>query len=105
MEAKVASTVAQHIANVGQKNVSETSPVPKVNFAEVLKGVSQGGGQDNIHADLVKLSYAIHSGKNISARELLFYQIRAGQFGLQVEMASKLGESLSSTIRKLEQGH
>ena len=88
--------------------ISKVTPISldkASNFHSVISMGADKKDPGSIHEELVKLSHSIQSGKDISAKELLFYQIKAGQFGLQVELLSKVGESLSSTVRKLEQGH
>lgn len=54
--------------------------------------------------DMTKLEQALMQGKQFSSRELLLYQMKVGQFGIQVELLSKVGESALSTVKKFEQG-
>ncbi|MDZ4786194.1 MAG: hypothetical protein SGJ02_08975 [bacterium] len=92
-------------------NVLSSKAVAEIVAPSKVEGKSFGdifnkaSNTQDIHKDLIRLTNAMLSGKNLSPQELLFYQIRAGQFGLQVELLSKLGESLSATVKKLEQGH
>lgn len=95
------SEVAQSRMAQSTTKVAPVEAKPKVSFESILKGL----GQENLHSELVKFSQAIQSGKNLTTKELLYYQVRAGQFGMQVELVSKVGESVTSTVRKLEQGH
>ena len=57
-----------------------------------------------LHQELTKVGQAIAGGRDLSARELLLYQVRAGQLGLRVELVSKVAESGLQTVRKLQQG-
>jgi len=41
-------------------------------------------------------------GGAISARELIAYQIKAGEFGLHVELISKVADGVLSTVRRLQ---
>ncbi|MCB0338506.1 MAG: hypothetical protein KDD53_02830 [Bdellovibrionales bacterium] len=68
-----------------------------IKFSDLFqeKGLSQ---------DLSKVRQAIVDGKMLNSRDLLLYQIRASNFHLRVEMASKVAESFSATVRKLQQG-
>ncbi len=56
------------------------------------------------HAELVALRDKILQGGKLEPKQLLYYQIRAHQFGLGVELVSKVGESVSATVRRFEQG-
>lgn len=57
----------------------------------------------DLHKDIVKLQEAAVSGKTLSTNELLYYQIKANEFNLRVELTSKVAESAISTTRRLQQ--
>lgn len=80
-----------------------SSKAAQSNFKEVLQQIPQSTKLDP-HAELVKLQGLFLSGKKFEPRELLYYQIRASQFGLGVELISKVAESVSAALRKFEQG-
>ncbi len=40
--------------------------------------------------------------KTLNPRELLYYQVRIGEYGLTVELLSKTAESALTTLRKLQ---
>ena len=50
-----------------------------------------------------KLSQAASSGKTFTPKELLMFQIKANEFGVHVELVSKVSESANASIRKLQQ--
>jgi hypothetical protein len=56
----------------------------------------------DLYPQLVKLQADIMRGKNFSPRELLGYQIMAGQFNLRVEMLCKVAESASAAVKKFQ---
>jgi hypothetical protein len=87
--------VKESVQTIGQKG----------SFNEVLKGVSSGNDIISLQKDLKTFTEGVVSGKSFSPRDLIIYQIKAGQFGLGVELVSKVAESASATIKKLEQGH
>lgn len=49
-----------------------------------------------------QLDGAIKKGFKLSPQELIIYQVRAGEFGLRVELVSKMAESLMSGVRKFQ---
>lgn len=71
--------------------------IPKVSFKEVLGTV--GGG---FHAELNHLQKNLISGAKVAPEKLLLYQIKVGQFGMRVELVSKIAESMLSTVRRLQ---
>jgi hypothetical protein len=83
--------------------VNKAEPA-KQTFKEVMSQVDTNT-LNSLQRDLNNFSQGIMSGKTYSSKDLIVYQIKAGQFGLGVELVSKLAESVSSTVKKLEQGH
>lgn len=55
------------------------------------------------HQELTVMQEKLSSATQLSPRELLFYQMRVGEFGLRVEMISKMSESAITTVKKLQQ--
>lgn len=103
---KSISGIDLSILSKGIKNIPNPTEVSKESFSGVLNRVSeQSGDLKTLQKDLKSFTEGIIQGKAYSPRELLFYQIKASQFGLGVELISKVGESASATLRKLEQGH
>ncbi len=74
-------------------------------FRDILHKTSQGN--TSIPSDPFKameqLATRLERKEKVQPAELLQYQLRAGQFGIQVELVSKVGESLSGSLRKLQQ--
>jgi len=56
----------------------------------------------NLHTQLVQLQHKVAGGAPFTPRDLLLYQIRAGQLHLQVELVSKAAESMLATVRKFQ---
>ncbi|MCI5066669.1 hypothetical protein MRY87_13190 [bacterium] len=48
------------------------------------------------------LARRVVGGENLSSHELLVYQVRAGEFGMNVELVSKVAESVGASLRKLQ---
>ena len=75
-------------------------------FQEILaQAISQpaaGLTGPDLYPQLVKLQADLMRGKSFNPRELLGYQIMAGQFNLRVEMLSKVAESASAAIKKFQ---
>lgn len=84
-------------------------PGSQVSFKETLEAV--GGNQKvdavmggTLQRDIQMLQADLLTGRKLSASELLLYQIKVGQFGLRVELLSKVAEGLLGTVRKFQQG-
>ena len=98
---------------VGAASVSPTvlahslaSPkTPTFNFSQELERVRQQAAESKTdpYIELVTLQEKIIGAKQLSSQELLYYQIRASQFGMRVELLSKVGESALATVRKFQQ--
>lgn len=53
-------------------------------------------------AELGQMKAKALQGAKLSARDLILYQIKAAEFGLGVELVSKVAESVSVTVRKFQ---
>ena len=53
---------------------------------------------------LKEFTKKIMTGVQLTAREMLLYQIRVGEFNLRVELLSKCAEACNASLRKLQQG-
>ena len=51
---------------------------------------------------LEKLQQQVLSGKTFAPTELLSYQIMAQRFGLTIEVATKIADGISTSVRKLQ---
>ncbi|MBN8548195.1 MAG: hypothetical protein J0M12_02645 [Deltaproteobacteria bacterium] len=76
-------------------------------FDAVLHEARAGTAWENIASpqafqDLLSLQSKISKSKSISARELIEYQVKASQFGLGIELVSKVAESVSASLRKFQ---
>ena len=89
-----------HSAGAGNFVAEKISGVtPSKKFSEWLERAEMGG----LHEQLSSLQKSVLNGKLFSPQELLKFQIQAGQFGLRVELISRVAESASATIRKFQQ--
>lgn len=109
MSAIAAVTGTQVITN---QAANQSIQVPKSNqpsFKDAMHKVglkeiqSQVLGQD-LHKDIIAVQRSLESGRSMPMQDLVLYQIKAGQFNLRVELISKMGESVMSTLRKFQQG-
>ena len=87
---------------------SAVSPAQK-KFSQIVEGLSKspklaellGTG---LRAELRALETSVFKGQQLSATQLLRYQIKLGEFNLRVELCSKLSEGLTSTIKRFQGG-
>ncbi|MCB0330296.1 MAG: hypothetical protein KDD70_11540 [Bdellovibrionales bacterium] len=72
-------------------------------FQDALSGAQQAlkVPRDPFQAMKV-LTERVTSGAQMKPRELLMFQIRAGEYGMTVELVSKVAESGSSSLRRLQ---
>ena len=87
------------------RSISHTPAVkqggPK--FSEVLDKIRvQGAGGTDLFKDISTMQQRIVQGGNVTPRELILYQITAGQFNLRVELVSKVAESVMVSLRKFQ---
>jgi len=75
-------------------------------FGHVLAQIRQDTQSAKVSADpfaaMRELTQRIESGTRISSKELLLYQIRAGEYGMRVELVSKLADSANSSLKRLQ---
>lgn len=81
----------------------------KQSFNDVLEEIRNQPKLDSmlgldLHRDINTLKADLMAGRKIAPAELLLYQIKVGQFGLRVELLSKVAEGFLSTVRKFQQG-
>lgn len=77
------------------------SQKPSSSFKELLsKSDLLGSGA---HREMIAFEKQLLSNKKISPRELLMLQMRVGNYGLRIEMVSKLAEAGVAGLRKFEQ--
>lgn len=81
--------------------VSDAPQNPAVKAPFDIKAAEQLLGVD-LHREIVLNRTQALGGATFNARELLAYQIKAGELSLRVEMLSKVADSLTGTIRKLQ---
>lgn len=76
-------------------------------FSEVLSRTKSEGvwslvANPALFRELTALQQRVLQSKTIEPRDLLIYQVKASQFGLGIELLSKLAEAVSSSIRKFQ---
>ncbi|MBX7136687.1 MAG: hypothetical protein K1X83_01800 [Oligoflexia bacterium] len=78
-----------------------------VSFGDVLSGTVKKISSDGraLSERLESVSRELSGPNSERLIELLKLQFRIGQYGLGLELLSKVGESANSSIRRLEQGH
>ena len=82
--------------------VSNSTPAGSgMSFSQVKSNIV--GGNDT-HSQLIQVQQKVLNGQELSHKELLMYQIKASDFHLQVEMLSKLGEGVTASIKRFQQG-
>ncbi len=87
---------------------SASQPTAGVGAKDFQQVMEQVGGVPKLlglelHKDIAKLQSSAVSGKALSTQELLYYQIKANEFNLRVELTSKVAESAISTTKRLQQ--
>ncbi len=73
-------------------------------FDKVLQQTAPGVFDLQVHNELLQVERSVAGGKGVPLAELIHIQIKAGQFGLRVELLSKVAESGTTTLRKLQSG-
>lgn len=63
---------------------------------------SQKHSFESIYQQIRAYEDRIQSGQRLSFQDLLNYQVKAARFGLCTELVSKVAESFSSTVKKLQ---
>ena len=88
------------------QEASERSLSPGKTFSEMLELAGRAIDRSGLglHTEIQAIEQRIKSGPVLSPQELISYQIKAGRFGLSVEMVSKLAEGMMATMRKFQQG-
>lgn len=85
--------------NVKGKSFKETLQPPERTAPSNAIEEAFGG---KLHEDVARFQNQIVAGKDIPVKDLLYYQIRISQFGLRVELISKVAESAVSTVKKFQ---
>lgn len=106
----MALSVSSTKAISGAATVGLTSPgkvqatPPQHTFRETLDAVMRSDAifQSPLNAELSAFQQKVIQGQSFNAKELLYYQVRAGQFGLYVELYSKLADSMLAVTRRLQ---
>ncbi len=70
-------------------------------LAEKLSGLESMVGLRS-YADLAALRRKVLTAKSVSPGDLILYQVKASEFGLGVELVSKVAESMATTVRKFQ---
>jgi type III secretion system YscI/HrpB-like protein len=61
-----------------------------------------GTGFDEIFKNMQRLETQLGTHKNIEPQQILRYQIQVSRYAMGVELVSKVAESMSATLRKLQ---
>jgi len=73
-----------------------------VAFGEVFEGIKQKLGLNEAHQATVGIQQKLISQTNVSPQQLLLYQIKVHELNIRTELLSKVGETLTSSVRKLQ---
>ena len=93
------------VRKVGSKTTSSldsqtiSKPIKGRSFQKILSAKIP---KDPFKAMQVVAEAAL-KGKTFSPEQLLLFQVRANEFGMQVELVSKVAESANSSMKKLQQ--
>ena len=98
--AALSDSLLSSARSAGSANVQKTFEHVRSELSPPVKPAEIFGPEMSRQID--RVAEAAISGKEISPRELLAFQIRAGQFGLRVELISKMAESGISTLKRLQ---
>lgn len=71
-------------------------------FAGTLLDIGSKAWPKKDGLSLENLQQQLINAPELNPRQLLLYQIKVGQLGLRVELISKLAESATATVRKLQ---
>lgn len=86
-------------STAGAETVPQLSKTER-SFGDVLAGLR---GPDPLGIQVLnEQRQRLLSGAKLSPQELITYQIRAGEFGLQVEFVSKVADGILQTARRLQ---
>lgn len=96
--AKVAETAKNLPAQGSKAGVSFQQVLEKTKAADNVPQVKSG----DAFAEIQAMQKSIMSAKELSGKDLILYQIKAGQFNLRVEMLSKVAEGVVGTFRKFQ---
>jgi hypothetical protein len=77
-------------------------PKPKVSFQEMHERMKPASDPFN---ELKSFERRAMQGAQFSPAELLSFQVKASELHFRVELGSKVAESFSSTVKRLQSGH
>lgn len=100
--ATVHPTSATRSGHIGGAKPSSTKSFQDV--ADAIAARKDDLLGSNLQHDLQALQDKVLGGQAVSGRELISYQIRAQEFGLRVELLTKLADAGLHTVRRLQQG-
>ena len=63
---------------------------------------TKGSAGADLHQELMAIQSKVLKGAALTPQELISFQIKANQFGVRVELISKVAESAMATTRKLQ---
>ena len=78
------------------------APGGGASFSEVFEGIKGKLGLNEAHNATVGIQQQLLSQTKVSPQQLLLYQIKVHELHLRTELLSKVGETLTSSVRKLQ---
>lgn len=102
---KITTNAIPEIASSIHPHAPATVPPGRDSFATTLEKVFKsseiGSGFNNRLTEIQKRAL---SGATFTPRDLILLQMQMGRFNMQVELVSKVAESATATLRKIQNG-
>lgn len=82
---------------------SIVSEIKRQSFSEILQQKFDSVVGAKQFDEVRRFEHIIKDSGELKPRELIMYQVQASQFGLRVELLSRVGESLLNMAKKFQQ--
>lgn len=82
-----------------QPSTTQTTSGIGQTFDKVMNSLKQG---TDLHATLEKIGSKIGGAKGVAPEMLIQYQVAMSRYQLKIELVSKVAESASATVKKLQ---
>ena len=94
-----------HAAPISATQITTPPSIPQTTsgvgqtFDKVMNSLKQG---TDLHATLEKMGSKIGGAKGVAPEMLIQYQVAMSRYQLKIELVSKVAESASATVKKLQ---
>lgn len=92
------------VAGVGLPTEVVSNVPQSKGFSSILQSKMDAILGSDLYKDMTKFEQNLTSKRDMAPKELILYQVKASQLGLRVELLSKVGESMLTTVKKFQQG-